>query len=240
MVSGKAGYKARMLVALIVVFTLGATVVIAGVNEDFREAANRGDLPAVKDFIAKGADVNSKANTGETALMRASYTGRKEVVQLLLAKGADVNAATTENIILAIQLTTSLRTGTATGLSPGTHALSFAAHEGHKEVVQLLLAKGADVNAKDKKGKTALMWASREGHKEALQALLAKGADINAKDNDGDNALMYASYTGHKEVVQLLLAKGADVNAKDNYGKTALMLASQNEVKELLIRAGAK
>ena len=99
--------------------------------------------------------------------------------------------------------------------------------------MQLLLAKGADVNAKNNAGSTALMAASEKGHKEVVELLLAKGADVNAKANAGWTALMYASQNGDKEVVELLLAKGADVNAKNNHGGTAWMVASSHGHKEI-------
>ena len=128
--SAQTGYKVRILLALMVVFALWACSAIAGVNEDLPRAAGRGDLPAVKNFIDKGADVNAKANTGVTALIMASQQGHKEVVELLLAKGADVNAKAND----------------------GGTALIMSSLQGHKEVVELLLAKGADVNAKNHDG----------------------------------------------------------------------------------------
>ncbi len=120
-----------------------------------------------------------------------------------------------------------------------------ASREGRKDVVELLLAKGADVNAKTNTGTTALWMASAIGHKEVVQALLANGADVNAKNNDGETALMGASRDGHKEVVQVLLANGADANAMTNYyydGETALMMASRKghkEVVQALLAKGA-
>jgi ankyrin repeat protein len=51
---------------------------------------------------------------------------------------------------------------------------------------------------------------------------------------------MFASGYGHLKVVQALLAKGADVNAKNEWGGTALDITRSREVKELLIKAGAK
>ncbi len=95
--------------------------------------------------------------------------------------------------------------------------LHNAAGRGDPAVVEALLAKGADVNAKDESGITALMWAS--GHLDVVQALLAEGADVNAKRNDGLTLLMQASQLGHLDVVQALIDRGADVNAKDNSGR---------------------
>ena len=88
----EAGCKAGILAALLVVLALWASVAIAGVNEDLIKAALRGDLPAVKRFIAKGADVNAKDCNGGTALIAASQDGRLDLVQALIAEGADVNA----------------------------------------------------------------------------------------------------------------------------------------------------
>ena len=64
MISGRAGFKAGVLVGLMVAFILWAHVAIAGVNEDLLTATERGDLSAVKAFIDKGADVNAKAKDG--------------------------------------------------------------------------------------------------------------------------------------------------------------------------------
>jgi uncharacterized protein len=61
-------------------------------------------------------------------------------------------------------------------------ALLWAADMGHLEVLQLLLAQGADVGCKDESGLTALLWAADRGHVACVNALVAAGADINAVD----------------------------------------------------------
>jgi len=114
-----------------------------------------------------------------------------------------------------------------------------AAGEGDTAKVQAWLDKGANVNAKDKKGGTALMWAASRylPHPTIVQALLDKGADVNAKGKDGRTALMVAAMAGHPTTVQALLDKGANVNAKKNNGDTALALAGKKKhtkVVELL------
>ena len=87
-------------------------------------------------------------------------------------------------------------------------ALITASKNGNIVKVNALLAKGADVNAKDKNGDTALIMASLYGHSEVVNALLANGADVNAKAN-GWTALRIASHQGHSDIVKLLKAAGA-------------------------------
>ena len=81
-----------------------------------------------------------------------------------------------------------------------------------------------------------------------VQALVEKGADVNAKAEDGATPLIIAVGRGDPKVVKALLDNGADANAKDKNGRTALMRASffalgsssHQEIKDLLIKAGAK
>ncbi|RYP66170.1 hypothetical protein DL771_007946 [Monosporascus sp. 5C6A] len=105
----------------------------------------------------------------------------------------------------------------------GQTPLSWAAENGHKKIVQLLLDKDAEANAKDNYGRTPLSRAAGKGHREVVQLLLDKGAEADAKDNYGRTPLSWAAENGHKEIVQLLLNIGAEADAKDNYGGTPLL-----------------
>jgi ankyrin repeat protein len=121
--------------------------------------------------------------------------------------------------------------------------LIAAALQGDAATAQALLAKGADVNARQSDGATALILAAFYGYSDIVRALLAKGADVNAKQSDGGTALMAASVNGRLAVVQALLANGADVDAKAGDGGTALTLASSNghlEVAQVLKDAAAQ
>jgi len=88
-------------------------------------------------------------------------------------------------------------------------ALQDAARDGHSGMVELLLAAGADVNAKSNYGDTALHYAARGGHVDVVELLLEAGADVNAKNKNGRTALFWASFKGHAAVVELMLAAGA-------------------------------
>ncbi|KNC76659.1 serine/threonine protein kinase, variant 2 [Sphaeroforma arctica JP610] len=127
----------------------------------------------------------------------------------------------------------------------GGTPLHIASENGHKDVVELLLAKGADTHVKDETGSTPLYLASKNGHKDVVELLLAKGADIHVKDNLAWTPLRMASKNGHKDVVELLLAKGADIDVKNNGlfpPLTPLQEASQyghKDVVELLLAKGA-
>ena len=120
----------------------------------------------------------------------------------------------------------------------GNYPLHEASERGHKDMAELLLAKGADVNAKNKYGWTPLHRAAIWGQKEVAELLISKGADINAKDNNGSTPLHDAAHGGY-QVSDLLISKGADVNARDIHGNTPLHHARTKEVAELLMSKGA-
>jgi ankyrin repeat protein len=73
---------------------------------------------------------------------------------------------------------------------------------------QLLIAKGAEVNAKNVGGETPLDNAAYWGHKEVAKLLISRGADVNAKDDDGKTPLDYAIGRKHPETADLLRKHG--------------------------------
>ena len=102
-----------------------------------------------------------------------------------------------------------------------------------KEILELLIAKGADVNAKRDDGETPLHQAAfLMVAKEIIELLINKGADVNAKSDDGWTPLhVAASNEGLKEIVELLIDKGSDVSAKSDRGWTPLHYAAEGHRK---------
>jgi len=124
-------------------------------------------------------------------------------------------------------------------------ALVNVSGSGSLDVMERLLKRGADVNAKGDNGTTPLIHAcsAERGNIEAVEMLLERGPDLNVMDEYGDTALRQASLNGHFDIVKLLVEKGADLNAKDREGLTALHWAlkkGHSEIVEFLKARGAK
>jgi ankyrin repeat protein len=97
----------------------------------------------------------------------------------------------------------------------------------YEDVIRILLEKGADINVRDKWGRTALMIAAKSGQSEIVRLLLDWEADLHARDERGYTAMMYAAWKGHSEIVRMLLDRGADVNGADlKTGYTSVLLAA--------------
>jgi ankyrin repeat protein len=125
----------------------------------------------------------------------------------------------------------------------GRTALYWASDMGHDKVVEMLLERGADINALGGYYGNALQAASAGGNDKVVQMLLDKGADINAHGGHYGNALQAASAGGHYKVLQALLDRGADVNALGGQYGSALHAASYGchyGVAQLLLDRGAQ
>lgn len=131
------------------------------------------------------------------------------------------------------------------GLTP----LHYAASKNRDNAIEILMAKGADVNLMDIGGRLPLHIAAESGKCEQLQffvnfntisslefsradnmrmveLLLNKTVDVNAKDNSGQSALDFASFVGHEDIMEALIKAGANVNIRNNYSNTPLLIAS--------------
>ena len=102
--------------------------------------------------------------------------------------------------------------------------LMIAAWQGDIPMMELLVARGADVNKANALGESALMHAAWRGNRDAVKWLLAKGARVNSGPMHW-SALHYAVFAGHWEVANLLLLTGADINARSTNGSSVLMMA---------------
>lgn len=164
-------------------------------------------------LISKGADVNAKDQYAKTVLIHAATIGNKDIVELLIAKGADINMKDdTGSTALIAAAAAFPYVASPVNIESEDDAL-IAKGKGHKEVINLLMSKGANINERDNQGTTALMVAASCGEKDIVELLISKGADVNITDNEGRTALTYVesaenvSKSNKKKIIELLRSK---------------------------------
>lgn len=125
----------------------------------------------------------------------------------------------------------------------GRTPLHYAVIYGHKEAVEFLISKGAEIDLKDvDHGRTALHYAAITGYMDIGEILVSKGTNVNEEDEYGWTPLHHGAINGHTGIIGLLLRKGAKVDAVDEVGKTPLHYAvtyGHNEAAQKLIAAKA-
>jgi ankyrin repeat protein len=216
------------------------------------QACKLGHVVSAKLLLARGAAINGSTDEGWTALHAAVANRHPEVVELLLAHGADVRAEGRHDpgwLLLATARgdadvirqglndaveahikgedgLTALR-GTMKGRGNYDTILHWASFAGNASIVDQLLRRGADANARNEDDVAPLHYAAAEGHADTVELLLAFHANVNAKDKEGWTPLAFAArpatsdslfpefvdvaaITRQQEVVQMLQREGAE------------------------------
>lgn len=187
-------------------------------------------------LLAYGADIDLYDETYDAPPIGwAGENGQKEMFNFLLEKGAKLNigqAAAYGELSLVQQLLaqdpTLVNFGTKDP-SKGWSPLWQAAFWNRGEIVDYLLAHGADIRAATRRGETPLHGAVMGGDRAIVERLLGQGASVNAQAENGMTPLHRAAWQRSREIVWLLLAHQARVDCEDQYGYTPLELASMEE-----------
>lgn len=188
------------------------------------KAVVHGHVPLIKFLLARGASLTPVNGCGDTALSLALVRSRRWdavwrvtepdriPLDLLVAAGAELGlreAVMLNDVDLArIRLDEGADPNTGEGTHDGP-LLMIAAKLGHLDVVELLLDRGANLEATDDLGRRALQGAAFHGRTEVAGLLLDRGAAINACDWSWQTALSEAAAHGHEATVALLLSRGA-------------------------------
>lgn len=149
-------------------------------------------------LVKYGADINAQNESGKTALMLAAFSGKLKIIQELRTSGAvydKVDKAGSYAIHYAVDggnadslqwmLLDGMDVNVKDTVSGWTPLLRAANISGSKDIAQLLIKFGADINAKDKENKTALMMAVINGNQPLVEVLVENGADLNFKNEYG-------------------------------------------------------
>ncbi|XP_046867950.1 protein TANC2 isoform X4 [Drosophila willistoni] len=212
-------------------------------------AAMRGHCDVVRPLVAAGSSLGQLDITQRCALVHAARMGHLSVVKYLLAcdwtprpnsqdvsrsvalQQALIGAAAQAHVKILedlLDLNENEYDLDINGLEPssGELALTAAGRHGCVDVINILLSRGAQINARNRQGFTALWLAVKEGHLSVVEQLLQRGALLD--EHLGENRktpLMIAAEEGHLELLELLLARGSNLEAQDHEGFTALSWA---------------
>lgn len=217
-------------------------------------AVENNQLSATKFLLENGAypDITDKEN--DTPLMRAMYYNRPEHAKLLIEYGANVNTSYNDDFILTwatfnnytdiVKLLLEKGANTECYNPVGCTPLIIASY-GNYGICELLIQKGADVNARrsktNNKDWTSLMYASYHSKLDIMKLLLENGALIDIRTPSLHSAYLIAAQYGTPDAVELLINNGAELNCTDSDGDSALICAAKYEQTDnikLLIEYG--
>jgi uncharacterized protein len=164
-------------------------------NARLLEAARTNNVAETRSLIERGADVNAKDETEQSAYLYATSEVGPDpsLLELMLASGADVSAKDSYN---------------------GT-GLIRASHRGYAEIVRVLIGAGIELDHVNRLGWTALLEAiilgdGGQAHIETVRALVDGGVDVTIADRAGVTPLEHAERAGHDEIVAILDAASAE------------------------------
>src|SRR5208282_3722708 len=172
----------------------------------------------------------AKDEKGLSAFVAAKYSQRNDIAALLLEKGIELDifaacmAGAHARVIELIARDPSL---TNSYSHDGWTPLHLAAFFAQPSVVEALLPRGANVEARARNGTTNTpLHAGAAGRNlDVVRALVEHGADVNARQEGGFTALHSAALNGDLEIARLLISHGADVQARASNNQNALDLA---------------
>lgn len=192
-------FARALAITVVAAVLLQASTAAAAGKVPLVDAADRGDLAAVRTLLTQKTDVNAAREDGLTALHAAVNADRLDIAEALLRAGANASAKDRY------------------GLTP----IYLASLNGSVPLIQRLLEAGADPNAVDPGGETALMTATRTGAVGAMRLLIDRGAQVDAREPEfQQTALMIAARENHAPAVELLIKAGASINAQTRKGPT--------------------
>uniref|UniRef100_A0A8C7YI69 Poly [ADP-ribose] polymerase n=1 Tax=Oryzias sinensis TaxID=183150 RepID=A0A8C7YI69_9TELE len=221
-----AGYNRVRIVQLLLQHGADVHAKDKGGLVPLHNACSYGHYEVTELLLKHGACVNAMDLWQFTPLHEAASKNRVEVCSLLLSHGADptlLNCHSKSSVDMAPTPELKER---LTCESVFTRA-AVERQQQKKQVTELLLRKGANVNEKNKDFMTPLHVAAERAHNDIMEVLQKHGAKVNALDTLGQTALHRAALAGHLQTCRLLLGYGADASLVSLQGFTAAQMGNE-------------
>lgn len=184
---------------------------------DLIKAARDNDVGGVRILLDEGININAQDFHGLGPLHWATMRAAEDTIKVLIERGASIDLASKRFMWLD-----------GISLAQGTTPLFIAASLDRSEILEELIAKGADVNRKMSNGWTPLHRAAEQDQYQSTMALLNLGADVDSKTEFGETPLTLATFKGNIEIAQALLNAGSNKEERTSDGDTALHRAAAN------------
>ncbi|MBL8151042.1 MAG: ankyrin repeat domain-containing protein [Blastocatellia bacterium] len=221
--------------------------------EMFVAEASAGNNGAVRRIANSGIKIDAKNNQGRTALIAATISGQTEIVRYLLNKGANVEIS--DDVLRPIYDSRNPLMPPKYDWFPNRTALSYATEQDNRQIVTLLLSRGAKVSQdvwqvalKNQRLELVKLFLSRGSvaDPESLITAIFRGydeiVDLMLEKTDINESLRTAVRNGQIDIVKILLGKRADIDSKDLFGITPLIysvLYNRPVIAKLLLEKGA-
>jgi len=186
-----------------------------------------GYLDIVNTLIGNGAHIDIIDNVGRTPLWFAAACEQTDIVRSLVSAGADLNCIQDNH---------------------GLYALCVASLNGYTDIVSVLLNNGAQVEIRDRLGRTPLSCSAFNGHTECIGLIMGRGADVDAIDYSGQSPVSKAVEEGNRDAVMALIHHGANlrhleyecIDPLTATAATDMWYKNDVEILQLLINNGSR
>ncbi len=191
--------------------------------QDLNRAIQQGDLALVKALLEKNPSL-IHSSAGETKPLHfAAKLNQKEIAEYLVSKGAVIDERESDSL----------------DFTP----MTWAIRNGNKDIIEMFLKKGANVQYRSWLDESYLHFAALFNKSELAELLINKGIDKNTVKKGNLAPLHIAVVAGNIDVVKLLVQKGANLGVKSKDGGTPLhfaVAAGKDEIADFLRQSGAK
>lgn len=236
----------------IVKILVDAGVLVSSYSSALTHAASNGYGKIVELLVNSEADVRVDMSSRSLAVVNAARNGHKGIVEFLLSTKADVEVDMSSRSLVLLNAVrnrwdkiTKILIHAGVDVGSRNSALLASVSVGNKAAVRMLLASGADFNAREtyendpsgeccSRGLSALQLALSYRFTEITILLISAGADVNDETGTGERPLQTAVEWGDEEIVWNLIQAGADANKHAEGRESTLDLACRKQNERIL------